>query len=632
VKDFFYKIIFLLFLYFQNIFVLNAQIFQHPLPEKHYENQGILINKKKITSNSFQKTTSTLSLPFFDDFSITFGSPDPNLWIKGGGTRVGNETSIKPPSKEVVQFDGLKFSGVPYNIKNQLAQGITDTLTSQNINLSTYLPQDSVYLSFFFQPKGLGEQPDGPEGDSLWVEFKTTDTTWAKVWSKGGTYDSLTTKFTKVIIPIKDLIYFVPAFQFRFRALGRQSGGYDTWQLDYVYINKNRDKNKYFRDLAATTQPTNLLKRYASMPIRQFLANRSGETADTVVTFLKNNNDSLGNFNFPSFNFTISNLTSGTVYDNQNFLPVFINRSERQRKVVTPNLSTIPSTNKPIILKSTFNFNTGDNSSYIPGIDFRMNDTISSVTYLTNYFAYDDGVAEYSGGINQRLGRVAIQFHANVPDTLTAIQFYLPQIGRSLVGQSFIMLVLKKLDNNPSSILYQSSINIDSVNLNKYSTFPLDTTKLLIVSDTFYVGWQQIATTDLLNVGLDKNNPNAEKYIYYNLGGNNSPWQPSIDLNGAFMVRPVFGSRTNVISATEDDIAINNFKVYPNPTTGNINWTGLNINEVVVYDILGNKIFEKNKILFSENSIDLSKKADGIYIIHFISGNRKIIRKVILLK
>ncbi len=630
-KDFFYKIIFFLFFYLQNIFALNAQIFQHPLSEKHYESQGNSINKKKSNFGSFQKTTASLSLPFFDDFSITFGSPDINLW-KNGGTRVENETSINPPSKGVVQFDGLKFSGVPYNIKNQLAQGLTDTLTSKAIDLSTYLPQDSVYLSFSFQPKGLGEQPDGPEGDSLWVEFyKTSDSTWAKVWSKGGTYDSLTRKFTGVIIPIKDLFYFVPGFQFRFRAFGRQSGGYDTWQLDYVYINKNRDKNKYFRDLAATTQPTNLLKRYASMPIKQFLANRNAETADTVVTYLKNNNDSPGNFDSPSFNFTISNVLNGSIYDNQNFPIVFINQSERQRKVVIPNLSAIPSTNKPVILKSTFTFTTGDNNSFIPGIDFRMNDTISSVTYLTNYFAYDDGVAEYSGGINQRLGRVAIQFHANVPDTLSAIQFYLPQIGRSLVGQSFIMLVLKKLDNNPSSILYQSSVNIDSLNLNKFSTFPLDTTKLLIVSDTFYVGWQQIATIDLLNIGLDKNNPNAEKYIYYNLGGSNSSWQPSIDLNGAFMVRPVFGSRPNVVSATEDNI-INNFKVYPNPTAGNINWTGLNINDVVVYDILGNKILEKNKISASENSIDLSQKADGIYIVHFISGNRKIIRKVSLLK
>ena len=185
-KNFLIKLFFLNFIFFKFISAANAQITQFPLPGKYIETKNIIPERKtKPLKSAYKVSSIPLNLPFFDDFSTTFGQPNPNLWINSGA-QVGNHTGVDTPSKGVAQMDGAKYSGVPYNVKNQLAQGPTDTLTSQNIDLSSYLPQDSIALVFFYQARGLGEQPDKSEGDSLLVEFKTSDTTFTKVWAKGG--------------------------------------------------------------------------------------------------------------------------------------------------------------------------------------------------------------------------------------------------------------------------------------------------------------------------------------------------------------------------------------------------------------------------------------------------------------
>ena len=92
--------------------------------------------------------TNTAKLPFFDDFSYGL-KLNPNNWLSSGGTLVNNDYATNHPTINVVTFDGLKADGTPYNFTNSLAEGAADTLTSQIIDLSTYQPADSLYLSFF---------------------------------------------------------------------------------------------------------------------------------------------------------------------------------------------------------------------------------------------------------------------------------------------------------------------------------------------------------------------------------------------------------------------------------------------------------------------------------------------------
>ena len=82
-----------------------------------------------------------------------------------------NETyPIDPPTIGVATLDGLNEKGLPYNKSSVLAYGIADYLTSRPIDLGGLANNDSVYFSFFYEPKGYGDYPN--KNDSLLLEFK----------------------------------------------------------------------------------------------------------------------------------------------------------------------------------------------------------------------------------------------------------------------------------------------------------------------------------------------------------------------------------------------------------------------------------------------------------------------------
>jgi len=125
----------------------------------------------------------TLELPFFDDFSINTGNPDGELWTDSY-VFINNNYSDNPVSIGVATLDAINNAG--------MLNGETETpfpsdyLTSMPINL--YYPgRNDIYLSFFYQPQGLGDEPE--EWDSLIVEFYSpTGNEWRKVWLIGFHY------------------------------------------------------------------------------------------------------------------------------------------------------------------------------------------------------------------------------------------------------------------------------------------------------------------------------------------------------------------------------------------------------------------------------------------------------------
>ena len=90
--------------------------------------------------------------------------------------------------------------GLPYDFTNKLAYGRTDSLTSRPIDLFTSLPADSVYLSFFWEARGLGELPD--DDDTLMVSFLDKTNKWIPVWKQQGVTENA---FRQKIIAIKSL-------------------------------------------------------------------------------------------------------------------------------------------------------------------------------------------------------------------------------------------------------------------------------------------------------------------------------------------------------------------------------------------------------------------------------------------
>jgi subtilisin-like proprotein convertase family protein len=93
---------------------------------------------------------------------------------------------------------------------------------------------------------------------------------------------------------------------------------------------------------------------------------------------------------------------------------------------------------------------------------------------------------------------------------------------------------------------------------------------------------------------------------------------------------------TKMYTLAAPDFEINDFVVYPNPNKGNFNvqFTSKSSNgvKVIVYDILGRKLFENefaNKSSFNEN-IQLKNAQPGFYLLTVIDGERKEIRKIII--
>jgi hypothetical protein len=360
----------------------------------------------------------TVQLPFFDDFSTTNGAnPDPRLWINGG-ININNSFPINQPSKNVATFDGRNVNGLPYDYTNQLAYGRTDTLSSRPINLSTYKPADSLYLSFFWEAKGIGELPD--DDDTLMVSFLDKRNVWIPVWKQHGGIRS--DSFEQELIAIKDTSYLHANFQFRFETKGRQSGAFDTWHVDYVYLNKNRNfRNIYTKDIAGTKFTSSYLKRYSAMPMRQYKVNPAAEVNDTLRAQMFNLQ---ADGNFPEFSWKIEDIVSGRVYYDApgtafgNLPP----RITGTRQLVHQPITDFNSTKA--ILKFQFTVKTLDAiQPDIPGYNLALNDSVSTYTILDDFYAYDDGTAEIGADFDQSLGKVAVQYVLSKPDSIGAVRF-----------------------------------------------------------------------------------------------------------------------------------------------------------------------------------------------------------------
>ena len=219
-----------------------------------------------------RRTSVLLDIPFFDDFSdFQTGFPDSTRWEQGGGVYVNNSFGIQMISIGVATFDGQDETGANYNPESSSSIGEADKLTSHCFDLSPTSGNsiaDSLILSFYWQAKGLGELPN--REDAFVLQFKDSTDTWRTEWSVAG--DTLT-DFIKEDIRVNDGRYFHEDFQFRFVSFGRLSGGYDTWNLDYIYFDKKDSIGSTIQlDVAIAEQPTSIFTDYTEIPFSHFAA------------------------------------------------------------------------------------------------------------------------------------------------------------------------------------------------------------------------------------------------------------------------------------------------------------------------------------------------------------------------
>ncbi|MFY0594272.1 T9SS type A sorting domain-containing protein [Roseivirga sp.] len=605
---------------------LRAQIVERPLPNKIKDQAAIT-----FSVNESNQTLNTLVLPIWDDFSTSFQIPSTDKWLNSENVRVSNGIGINPPSLNVAVFDGVDTNGSPYNA-NSLINGATDSLTSQLIDLSVLNPDqaDSVYLSFFWQLNGNGELPDSE--DSLVVQFKNPLGEWVNMWSQIGGTDNESAEFTQALVQVPES-FFDEAFQFRFQSYSRLAGAFDTWLVDYIYLNSSRHPNDIaYVDRALTKKPSFLIGPYTAMPTEQFFSNPN--------RYLEETNSEVYNFNSffqpIQYNTVVRELTEDVLVATLNDETVVnpLTGPFERRIIDAPILdqSLLNSSADSLLLETTYFIRSGDNffiedlnpgidTTFNQQIDYRVNDTVRVTTVIDDYFAYDDSDPDFAAGINQRGGQLAYAYFAEERALLTHVDINFPFVQQA--GEPIEVIVWDKLDNDPTSILFQDPFSVlRPGDIGELRAFQLDTP--IFVQDTFYIGFQQ-ATNEFLAVGLDKNNDTGN-LMYFNTSGE---WEQNESVTGSFLMRPRFDKTIAENFSPAGEARPEAPNIYPNPSQGEVFIEG-DAEEIKVYDNWGQESVFSLRSAVNGVWIDLSKNKKGIYLLKFVKGGAVFTKRIIL--
>jgi len=600
------------------------------------------------------------ALPFFDDFAYNSPFPDDALWMENL-VFINNTLAYNPVSIGIATFDGLDGTGSPYGG----GFGSSDTLTSIPLDLSGNNPK---YLSYYVQPKGLGDAPG--DRDSLLLEFKRNDGEWEKIKSYNTTFvdplfppDSITVFEFVQPIKIEASRFLHEDFQFRFRNYSARTGG-DLWHIDYVRL-EDTEMTQNNADLAFTKLPSNILKNYSSVPwihLQSELANDITLVLETMdIEVFNHDNNQIGttesDFLVNGIDDEVLSFRKQTLLDPADGLQKNIPRGRHNftngiRGEYVAKYRNEFKTSESIQVKVDYSFEQNNSEPELT----QRNNQVSRTFDLDNYYAYDDNSAESTLNVGTG-GQVAVKFTNYKADLLQAIRIQFPRIFGADLSNSNITLKVWIDDLNSAPVFEAPFTNpffIDEVidTLQAFTTYVLkdnftdELTPVELPKGDFYIGWQQVTTCNnqfCVPVGFDRNTPAATETIFVNLDGN---WNALSDLfinvdvppsqMGALMIRPVVGSEppndSETVSTTSLDLP-QLLNIFPNPTTGAVNIQLFEGNyedyQIRVLNTLGQQV--KAQTLSPE--LQLNEQTPGIYFLQFINtktlatGNHKLVLK-----
>lgn len=579
-----------------------------------------LINHHQPSGNSVR---SAKALPFIDDFSYPGPDPDSTLWINDGAF-LNNTFPKDPVTYGVLTLDGLKGDGTPYDSVsyNFSSIGSADTVTSIPILLGALSPADSVYLSFFYQPGGLGDVPNTQIfnlfnygvnfGDSLVLEFKSSTGVWQHAWSRNG---SSLQPFKQVMVRIYKPQYFFDDFQFRFRNYASLIGNYDQWHLDYVRLNSGRNKgDTLINDVAIQLYPTTILKNYQAMPWRQFQNYQENEKAPSHQLAIKNNFNAIKN---TSYFFDAIERESAS----QVFTSVIQSQNVSASDTAQVNFASFD-------IQNFFTDTVIISTKYIVGASGDINtrnDSLIREQVFSNYMAYDDGSAEATYRLQGSPASLAQQYIVNEPDTLRGIEIHFSNTDNNMGQNLFSLIIWSSLA--PEDTLYRADFLKPKFvkELNGFSFYRLN--RPVVVTDTFYIGFQQSSiTTDLkTDLGFDLNN-DASSHLKYNL---NNGWIDS-QFPGAVMMRPVMGQEIPYqVGIAEPTSGAGGVLLWPNPVHDKltVSYEGTSPCRYQIFDNAGRLLISAA----GSNVIDVNMLPQGFYLLQVVDlkTGKKVTRKFI---
>jgi hypothetical protein len=586
------------------------------------------------TQAEFRSIQETLTLPFWDDFNDP-GRPDTTIWQNSENVFVNAGLSNDPPSLYVASFDGLDEFGNPYG--NGSSEGLTDSLTSRPIDLSGYSPGNSIYLSFFYQAAGFGDIPE--EGDSIIVEFKTDAGQWVSVWPESSSSLQRDGNFYQVLLPLTATEWLHESFQFRFQAAGRQSGAFDTWNIDYVYMNENRSPfDTSYPDRTISEPLTGFLGEYTQIPYAHFRQEQLTMPSFRIRSMVQSVSNQNRAYNY-FFNYdidvtdTLENTTSfaETFFVEPLESPLMSNTSE---EVVIrepfPDFAGIEGADSArvtleIILDADDNVPISEDGDYDPAkyspIDFQENDTLRKTYYLTDSYGYDDGTAEMSAGLNTAGDRLAYQYTmVGVEDALlTGMDMYFPFTGSNPSGKQIELTVWQDEGGQPGSVIFRQLVNA-RLSEAKNELVRYEFARPVLVAGTFYIGYRQNSPGSL-GIGLDRNTSTGDKF-FFNLG---ELWEQNTLVEGSLMLHPVFGKIDGVVVGIDDEIASKN-PPYPNPSADGTFFIKGSTSQIQITDLTGRRIaFDIVPMGTDFMKISILQPASGMYLVHDGENTYKIL-------
>lgn len=402
--------------------------------------------------------------------------------------------------------------------------------------------------------------------DSVFVP----ETKWDRIWAtKGMRLDSFllvnnNQYFKQVMIPIIDSAYFRNDFQFRFfnyasistDNLQSWQSNCDQWNIDYVLLDKGRSRNdSTHKALTFVGQAPSFLNQYQSMPYYQYSNDPTSVIKQRVDIYISNldNGNQTANYYYEVKN-DQGSFTFGFDAGSDDLLPFNQAGYASNPSFAHPPVTTFfpPFGNRDSIYFDITHYLEGD-------LLLGLADTLRFRQKFFNYYAYDDGTAEFGYGLTPTGAQLAYKFTLSRRDTLRAIQMY---FNKTLTGANeryFHLAVWGDLNGIPGDLLYikENQKPLFGNELFEFQTYYLD--EPLPVQGTFYVGWIQ-QTSNNLNLGFDASNDVSDK-IFYNVTGE---WVNS-SYKGALMIRPLLGKKIGE-QPPEKATSANNFLIVPNPS------------------------------------------------------------------
>jgi hypothetical protein len=634
--------------YFKLLFPFLLMMILAPVQGQEYVG-GLLMNSilsvnGKSINRHYKQTNAFLSLPFFDDFRNAGVYPDDQKWI-GSSVFVNTGFGYFPPDMGVATLDALDSVGQLY--ANASAGSFqADQLLSRPVRLDSVwdpnprkrIAADSIYLSFYYQPQGYGLAPE--ENDSLVLAFRaltgdslfneTTGkrepkTVWKTVWKTTGmSLEAFREKygkdFVRVMIPIRDSSFFHQDFQFRFQNYASIANEInplwkandDQWNIDFVYLNAGRSlADTTYPALAFSGQPPVFLKHYLAMPYRQYRADPTNALRTDFKVYFAN----LDGMNHDvHYRYKVSERGGAFSYDYDGGtcpLEPFYRVGFQQCNTTCGAAQACPPVN------SLFSLNYSHDTASYRMVHFISDsswspvllDSMVSIQPFYNYFAYDDGTPEMAYGVAEAGSEVACQFKLNVPDTLRSVQIYFNQSPYQSTAY-FNLSVWRDNNGKPGELIYQrTNVPVKAPTaLNAFTSYDLD--EPLLVSGTFYVGYQQLSQN--LTMGFDANNDAGDK-IFYHV---DNQWYAS-QFHGALLLRPVLGNPLLSGVGVHTKPLFKTLRVYPNPAKNEIHFDAIQISQIhpaqiSVYNLYGQRMFSQR--LFA-NVLPLRMLSPGMYLI-----------------